>query len=218
MRNLIVLIVLGLMGLAAYFGASWIRPPASAPAPIVHRSTAPTIEKVRKLATLVTLDVPISDVHISEMSGVTGGIKLVMAVKGDVQIASDLGQARFEDLDEENRTAVLVLPRPIPSRPRLDHEKTRILELQRNGLWRFLLGEAGESTLANRAMATAQSYLIEVATRQDLRTQACAQTEQVLGEFFSALGWAVVVQWDDGRARAPVPTDPAKLSAADTAD
>lgn len=215
MRNLIILLVLSLTAVAAYIGSVWIRPPASAPAPIVHRSTAPTIEKVRKLATLVTLDVPISDVHVSEMAGVTGGIKLVMAVKGDVQISSDLSEARFEDLDEENRTAILVLPRPIPSRPRLDHEKTRILQLQRNGLWRFLLGEAGESTLTNRALATAQSYLIEVATREDLRTQACAQTEKVLGEFFGALGWSVVVQWDDGRAAAPVPTPPAKVSAAD---
>ncbi|QNN23959.1 DUF4230 domain-containing protein [Planctomycetales bacterium ZRK34] len=168
--------------------------------PVQHRSTAPTIEQVRELASLVTLDVPISDVHLSELAGFTGGLQLVMSVKGDVQIATDLSAARFDRVNEDLHTATLVLPRPQPQRPRLDHEKTRVLELTRSGMWRWMPGEAGESALTNRAMLAAQRVLAETAQQPELITQARDHTRKIICGFFEALGWTITVQWDDAVA------------------
>ena len=167
--------------------------------PVVH-VTRPTIhiDQVKKLAALVTLEVPISDVQVSEISGLTGSIRLAVAVHGDVAIATDLGAARFENIDDLERTAIVVLPRPSPTRPRLDHDKTRIIEIQRTGMWQILLGQAGESALTNRALAAAQNALAQAADDPEIAKKACAHTEAVIHNFFAALGWDVTVQWAEG--------------------
>lgn len=163
---------------------------------VSHRSKAPTIHQVRELAKLVTLDVPISDLHVSEMSGYTGSVRMAVAVRGDVQFATDLQQARYASVDQEERSAVLILPKPVPDRARIDHEKTRILEIDRDGLWRVFPGSAGESTLTNRAMADAQRVLTKAAEEPHLTQRACARTEKVVRGFFDTLGWSVHIQWE----------------------
>ncbi len=200
MTKLIGSIVLILAAVAGgyYLHILWEAPPSPARDPITHHSVnSPTIEQVQKLASLVSLRVPISDVQVTELTGLTGGVKLVMAVQGDVDIAADLGTAKFEQVDAEKKSAILVLRKPVPMRPRLDHEKTRILQIDRSGLWNWLPGETGEKTLTNRAMQSAQRILGDVAARQDLAKQACQQTEHVIKDFFAATGWQITVQWDE---------------------
>lgn len=196
-----IVIAAALLGAGFYAHVWWSAPPPTegSAAPVTHRraSQGPTIEQVQKLASLVTLRVPISDVQISELEGFFGSVKLVMAVHGEVEIATALSAARFEDLDHETRAATLLLPRPAPQRPRLDHEKTRILELQRGGAWRFLTGDAGEKQLTNRAMLAAQRTLAEVAARPELVDQSCQQTETVVHNFFAAMEWNVTVEWTE---------------------
>jgi hypothetical protein len=154
------------------------------------------IAKVRQLAALVTLEAPMSDVQVSEIAGLTGSLRLVLAVHGDVQVATDLNQARLESVDAEQRTAVLILPRPRPMRPRLDHEKTRVVQIERTGMWRILWGQAGESALTNQALVAAQRVLGEAAEDEELMKRACSHTEGVLRNFFAALDWDVAVQWE----------------------
>lgn len=178
--------------------------------PVRHEPSAPRIEQVRALASLVTLDVPIADLHVSELDGLTGGLRMVVNVRGDVQIMTDLNRARFEEMDAERQDVVLVLPRPEPQRPRVDHERTRIVEVQRTGMWRIAPGDGGERALTNRAMTAAQRVLGEAAEDEQLVTQACSQAEQVMQQFFGALGWNVVIRWDEGGQ----PHDPQQAVAA----
>jgi len=197
MKNWIVTIAL--MVVAAAGGGLYVHlggPLGPDPYVLKQVPNALKIEKVRELAELVVLDVPISDVHVSELEGRTGGIKMILAVHGDVQITTNLEKAEFDSIDEETKSAILVLPRPEAQRPRVDHNKTRIVEFQRTGMWRFTLGDAGERTLTNRAMASAQKVLGEAAKREDLVKRACAHTETVMRNFFDAMGWEVVIQWD----------------------
>jgi len=168
-----------------------------------RHASVPTVEQVRELASLVTLSVPISDVQLAELDGMTGGVRLALAVHGDVQIAANLARARFQDIDREQRSATLVLPRPEPQRPRLDHEKTRVLRIERRGLWRFLPGEAGERALTNRAHTAAQRLLTDAAHQPELIARACRHTERIIRGFFGALDWHIHVQWDDSEWPAP---------------
>ena len=163
---------------------------------VVHVSKGPTIEEVRELSDLVLLEVPISDIHVSTLEGLTGGLTMAVAVRGDVQIAADLGRARFEAVDEAGKSVVLVIPKPTAQRPRVDHEKTRVLEIRRTGMWRVLGGGAGEDVLTERAFADAQRVLGAAANDPKLIAQACGRTERVMRGFFEALGWTVRVQWE----------------------
>ena len=166
---------------------------------VTHASqtAGPTIEQVQKLANLVALRVPISDVQTSRLDkGFTGGIEVALAVHGEVEIATDLSKARVEALDGEKKTAVIVLPAPALQRPRLDHEKTRVLEFRRTGLWSFVLGQAGEEKLTTEAMARAQEVLAQAAQKPELIEQAREHTATILREFFRATGWDVAVRWE----------------------
>lgn len=166
-------------------------------APAVRHIQRPILDiaQVRQLAALVTLQAPISDVQVSEITGLTGALRLVVAVHGDVQVATDLNEAKLENVDAERRSATLVLPRPRPMRPRLDHEKTRVVQIERTGMWRILWGQAGESALTNQALVAAQRVLAEAAEDDELMKRACSHTESVLRNFFAALDWDVTVQW-----------------------
>jgi hypothetical protein len=191
-RPVIVILVALAAGFAAF--RLW-GPPAD---PVRHQSNLLSIQQVRKLATLVAMEVPISDVQVSELEGIAGGAKLVLAVHGEVPFGVDLEQARLEAIDSETRRATIVLPRPAAGKPRLDHSRTRIVELQRNGLWQALpsgLPGSPEKTLANRAMAAAQRVLAEAATRPDLSAKACQHAESVLVNFLGATGWTIQVRW-----------------------
>ena len=219
-RNLMIILCIAVVAGGAYYGREVVRladlieltRPAD---PVHHAPPAPTIEEVRQLASLVTLDVPISDIHVSRMSGFTGGLKMAIAVRGDVQIATDLRFARFENVDAQRQRITLVLPNPRPDRPRLDHEETRILEIDRNGLWNLQFGQAGERVLTNRAYAAAQRVLLEAADRPELIEKARDQAEKVMRGFFGALGWEVAIEWDDSMmTEAPAAPDPATSTAA----
>ena len=174
------------------------RPAAPPPSAAVQHQSRPTIhiDQVRELAALVTMHVPLSDVHASEVSGFTGGLRMVVAVHGDVEVGTDLGAARFTEVDDQQRTAVIALPPPRTMRPRIDHDRTRIVAIERRGMWQVLLGQAGESQLTNRAMAAAQQALAAAADDPQITLKACGHTERVIGQFFAALGWEVTVQWD----------------------
>lgn len=206
MRTVGWVVTLLAVAAAGFYVHTLVRPPAGGAGDSVRHSgsVGPTVEQVQKLSKLVSLRVPISDVQVSELRGFTGGLRLVLAVHGDVEIATDLSAASFEQIDPEKKTALLVLPRPRPMRPRLDHEKTRILELDRNGLWRWVNGEAGEQVLTNRAMAYAQQVLGEVAAKAEIADQGCRHTETVMREFFGAMGWTVTLQWKEPKVEEAV--------------
>ena len=196
-RTLLTILMLSAVAGGAYLAGFHHQPAQQPHDPVVHRPSQPRIEQVRALASLVTLDVPISDVHVSELEGRTGGVEIIISVRGDVQIMTDLEQARFEDIDAERQEAVLLLPKPEPQRPRVDHEKTRIVNISRRGLWRIAPGDGGEQALTNRAMMAAQRVLADAADNEELVNLACGRTEQIMREFFAALDWSVTVRWMD---------------------
>lgn len=185
---------LAALGLGLFLGWRWSAGPASAPA-VVHQNTGLKIEQVRKLASLVTLDVPISDVQTTTLSGYTGGVSAVILIKGDVQIATDLSRAHFGALDEQARTAVLCLPQPRPGRARLDHNATRVYQASRHGLWSFFPGSTGEGAVIDLALQKAQERVQQAADQPELIDQARVHAQQVLDGVFSAMGWRVSVEW-----------------------
>lgn len=109
-----------LLGVAVglLWGWSLAAAPRSVAAPA---SNLPTTEMVRNLSELTTLRIDVADVQVASISGWWGCVEAALLVRGDLDLSTDLGAARFEAVDPSTRTAVLILPSPVASPPRLDH-------------------------------------------------------------------------------------------------
>ncbi len=180
------------IGLAV--GRFW---PAPAPARgfTPPRSHGPTIEQVRELSSLVTLVAPVSDWYDAALDGYTGGVRVTVLIHGEAEVATDLAEAAFVEVDSEARRAVLVLPEPEIGRPRIDHDRSRIIDVRHSGLWRMLPGETGEKELTDRSLREAQRRLLEIVDEANVIARARKRAEHVLGQFFEALDWTVDIRW-----------------------
>ncbi len=163
--------------------------------PAIAESAPPTLEQVREMAQLVTLRVPISQIRSESLRGYLGGHTLTLAAHGDVLIGTDLEQIQFEHIDHGNKTVVLVLPNPKALYARLNHEQTRIVGLNRHGLWVVAFGDAGGRVLTNRAMKNAQRQLDKISSDRNLIMRAQQRAEQILQGLFIRTGWKVTVRW-----------------------
>ena len=148
--TILLLVVLALVA-ALWFSGLNTRTP-SPPA-------RPTIHQLRQLADLLTLRVPVSDVQVSRITGYVGGIELALIVHGHAHLGTDLGQARFTDVNHNAQRTVLKLPEPDVRHASLDHSSTRVYRIDRRGLWQLVPGDAGEAELFNRAMERAEAVV-----------------------------------------------------------
>jgi hypothetical protein len=193
------------------------RGPAAGPA---HAHAGPTIEQVRALSALTVLELDVADVQVTDLRGYTGGARAALVVKGDVTLASDLAQARFASVDHTARAAVLVLPPPRAGNARVDHARTRLIGVWRDGLWQMAPGgDAARAALVNQAYAEAQRVVAEAGQSPELDRRARAQAESVLKAFFGAMGWTLTVRWSDRTLvddPAPPPTRPTSEAAPPT--
>jgi hypothetical protein len=175
--------------------------PAGTASAVIHSPPAPTLRQVRDLSSLVTSVAEVSDVQMTRLAGRTGGVEAALLVRGDVEVSVDLGLARFERLDPAARRAVLVLPPPRTSRPRLDHGRTRLLWLGRSGLWALVPAGAGggaaEARVVEESHRRAQAVVEAAAGDPQLLERSRRQAERVLRVFFDAAGWDVDVRWSE---------------------
>lgn len=158
--------------------------------------TGPTIEQVRELAELVTVRVDVADVQETNVAGHLGGLRVALILKGDFLLGVDLSQARFEAIDEAAKTAVLMLPAPRATSPRVDHARTRVVQVTDEGLWVIAPGDAARGRIIGRAFAEAQAAVAGVAADRALVDRSRGRAEQVLVAFFRATGWTVRVKWE----------------------
>ena len=117
LRRLFLSLLLLALGAAAALRFASTK--SSRPAPI--HSTGLTIEQVQQLADLVVLKVEVSDVMECRIDGWTGGVQGALIVQGDVQLATDLSQARFVSMNggaHRHAAAVPAEGRPPTCQPR----------------------------------------------------------------------------------------------------
>jgi len=164
----------------------------------VSYHTGPTIEQVQALSCLVTTRVDVADVVETHLDGYTGGVKAAILVKGDFLLGVDLSRGKFESVSSSNRTAVLVLPQPQVTSPRLDHERTKVFAVSQSGLWQIAPGGGQTSgEVVDRGYRDAQRIVAAACNDQQFIARSRQQAEQVLKAFFQAVDWKVTVKWVD---------------------
>ena len=197
MKNLIVVLLILICGIAVgIMMTRFILRTGNQPS-IRHESAGAVLERIQRLASLVTLRIPITDIQVTTLSGRTGSSSLVLIIRGDVQVITDLQQAEFEDVDPDRRRVTLLLPAPVLDRPRLDWERSQVYRIDRGGLWKVMPGQAGETELINAALRQAQRRLIDATSRADLIAEAKTLTANHLNLLFASVGWRIEVRWMD---------------------
>ena len=160
-------------------------------------SAAPTIEQVRDLSELVTTSVDVADVQLTDLRGWTGGVRVAMLVRGQYLLGTDLSQARFTSIDASNKTAVLVLPPPRATSPRIDHDRTKLFAVSPYGVWQIVPSNRAEVAAVNLALAQAQASITTAANSGAPVAGARRQAESVVRSFSRAIDWNVTVRWSD---------------------
>ncbi len=189
-RTVIVLLIGSALG---WTGAMALRP--SLPANGIHDE--PSIERMSALSQLLTLRIDVADVLVTRIDGATGGVQVAMLVKGDVAMGIDLSQGRFDQVDHERCTAVLILPPPQASCARVDQDRSRLFALTSDGLWMITPGSRDYIAVVDKAMSQAQDLVASAAHNIDADERARGHAEILLGTFFHSIGWEVQICWSD---------------------
>ena len=64
-----------------------------------HTAMTPILERIRPMATFVTIRRPVSQVQTSQSTGTTGAARLIQIVRGDVQLGVDLARTELHGVD-----------------------------------------------------------------------------------------------------------------------
>ncbi|MCE9552492.1 MAG: DUF4230 domain-containing protein [Planctomycetes bacterium] len=190
MKELMLMVVLGIaIALGLILGERLLGWPRLQPVML-------NLQQIQALAELVTLKIEIVDIQESKVQGYLGSRQVVVVVRGEIMIATDLSQARLEQLDGQAKTAVLVFMPPRMISARLDHGRTKIIASDAGGLWRIAPGDAGRTAAADRAYGEAQKMLAKAGEDRKLMDQAKQRAETVLKNFCQGLGVSVEIKWD----------------------
>lgn len=195
--KLILKIVLPMLLLAVAFivGRISARRVSAVPPGTFHAGLS--IERFAELSELLVVRMDVTDVVVTSLQGRTGGVQVVLLVKGDVSLGIDVTAAHFGEVDNANRSAVLTLPPPTSSRPRLDHTRTRVVLLRKEGLWQLSVGSKPYAAATNRAMADAQELVNSVGSTAEADRRARTHAGAVLEAFFRSINWKVEIRWAD---------------------
>ena len=159
-----------------------------------------TVERLTEFSELTSLRVDVSDVLVRRIDGYTGGVQAVLLVRGDVDLNVDLRAAKLALVDDAGRRAVVILNPPRTSRPRVDHSRTQLVSMYKDGLWAAVPDDSPYGAVASRAMADAQARVEKAATGDDVSERSRKHVEDVLRKGCQALSWTVSVEWSDRAA------------------
>ena len=155
-------------------------------------AVGPRIEDIRQIAKLAVLRVQVADA----IEGRTRGARAVVLVHGDADVVVDLDAIEIAGRDDAQQKATLKLPTPRVDRPRVDHERTRVYQLEETGLAAINPFADPRQGLLEDCMRAAQEQVRRAVHVPDFVARAQAQADALLKAFYSGLGWDVEVVWE----------------------
>lgn len=178
--------------IVAIAGCAWLtvhlrQTATSTPAPI-------SIERILEVSELTVLKVPFHQAVETSITGYTGGTRCVLLAAGEAMISTDLSAAKLEIHRIEKQVSI-ALPQPRVISSRLNHSLTRIILMDRHGLWQAVPGPAGERQLVSLALRRAETGMGKAAGNRQHIAQARQRVEHVLSSLAHQHGWTVRVQW-----------------------
>jgi hypothetical protein len=182
--------------------AAWQQQPVP-----VFSSVGPTIERLEALQ-----DLAVQKVHVSDVLQYRNGWTAAWLVKGDGLISIPLKDARIVDVDQEHRTARIMLPQPRVLTARVDHEKTLHYD-SKQGVWNKLNVFTGETypDVNARAMKEMQRLVEHAVGLRENFDETRQRATLVVKALYLGLDWNVSVDWvSDSEPASPAPEPAAR--------
>lgn len=166
--------------------------PRSEAKPPTWQSSGPTVESIQRMAELLSLRVGVTDVLTGEGYGYRGA----WIVKGDAVFGIDVGKigVPHDLMNDVDRTATIVLPRPSIRYARVNHELTQTWEVSRDSWWRLPSGDR-ESRLRDESMLEAQRVVEFAANKPEHLREAETHAASLIRSMYQHVGWDVTIVW-----------------------
>ena len=160
------------------------------PSPVQVHSQGPTVERLERLAQLVTMRVYVADVLTAESQGYRGA----WLIRGDALIGVDLSRAQITEKDKQTRQATVLLPPPRVLLSRVDHDRTKTWEVRRTA---WVPWHGDQDALRDGVMFHAQRLVADASASAENHSRAKATADAVIRGFYEEVGWHVRVLWDE---------------------
>jgi len=129
-----------------------------------------------------------------------GGTKVLLIARGDCTIATNLGAAKYQNINAEKRTFTLLLPEPKPLQVRVNHEPREkggsyFYAITSEGLEPLIPDSSNRSLAISNSLAFAQKQIERSCNRPQIRAIARKNAEDVLNATFKATDWKPTYVW-----------------------
>ena len=191
---------------AAVITFAFIKQPAERAVP------APPLVALEKMGHLVSLRMNYADViEFTQPNAVDipwsqwevrlGSTRVLLVARGDCTVATDLRQARYEDIDERARTLTIVLPPPSPLQARISHEARNrggsyFYAVTDQGLQAFIPSAQTRTSAMNNALAAAQKAVQAACNQATVLHTAKENAATVMQATLAATGWTPTIIWE----------------------
>ena len=144
-----------------------------------------------------TLDIPWSSWDLRY-----AGTRVLMIVKGDCLVGTDLRAGRYEGVDHAGRAATLVLPSPELLQARLNHAApeqggSRLYSVSNQGIEALIPGNSNRLKAIDAAMRIAQRKVEDAGRAPEVTRAARENAETLLKNSFAAVGWTISIKWQE---------------------
>lgn len=142
-----------------------------------------------------TLDIPWTNWELP-----LGGTRVLLVARGDCTVGTNLGEARYEEVNAERRTVNVVLSAPRTIQARVNHDPREqggsyFYAISSEGLEPIIPDTSNRTQAINNALALAQKEVERTCRQTQVLTTATKNAEEVLGSAFQAIGWTPTFVW-----------------------
>ncbi len=171
----------------------------------------PPIHAIDEMGHLVSIRVNVADVveFTEERSlGIPwtswhlmyGGTKVLLIVKGDCLVGTDLRAAKYEAVDTVGRNVTVILPAPTVLQARVNHDSpenggSRLYALSNQGIEAIIPGDSNRTRAIDGAMRVAQERVERAGRDAEVTRSAKQAAEAVVKAVFSATDWTAHIKW-----------------------
>ncbi len=129
-----------------------------------------------------------------------GGTNVLLVARGDCLVGTDFRLAKYQEVNQALRSAVLVLPEPKPISARVSHDPREkggsyFYAVTGTGIEPVIPGSANRTKAIDAALNMAQQEITRVCGSAEVLATARKNAEAILLPTFSASGWKVNVHW-----------------------
>lgn len=162
------------------------------------------IGQIQSAGDLVTLRVPSASwVEQEETSNIsvpyagevtTRSVKVIYLAQGSCLLATDLKKITVRDVDDQARTATLVLPQPRVIESTVDAKRSRLMSIDSGRLENLSRSDLQKKAI-DKVYEQAQSKIRETGESEEIRHMARQNAETVLRGLMQPMGWTVKFEW-----------------------